>query len=60
MRDDGNLRDQGSFPVTRWSLIVAARSAEPEERQRALEILTATYWRPVYKYIRLRWKKDHE
>ncbi|MGA9797417.1 MAG: sigma-70 family RNA polymerase sigma factor [Terriglobales bacterium] len=60
MRDDGNLRGEGSFPVTRWSLIVAARSAEPEERQRALELLTAAYWKPVYKYIRLRWKKDHE
>ena len=60
MRDDGNLRGQGTFPATRWSLIVAARSAEPEERQRALEILIAAYWKPVYKYIRLRWDKDNE
>jgi RNA polymerase sigma factor (sigma-70 family) len=60
MRDDGNLRGQGQFPVTRWSLIVATRSAEPEERQRALEILVAAYWKPVYKYIRLRWDKDNE
>ena len=60
MRDDGNLRGQGQFPATRWSLIVAARSAEPEERQRALDILIAAYWKPVYKYIRLRWDKDNE
>jgi RNA polymerase sigma factor (sigma-70 family) len=60
MRDDGNLRGQGTFPATRWSLVVAARSAEPEERQRALEILVAAYWKPVYKYIRLRWDKDNE
>jgi RNA polymerase sigma factor (sigma-70 family) len=60
MRDDGNLRGQGTFPATRWSLIVAARSAEPEERQRALEVLIAAYWKPVYKYIRLRWDKDNE
>ena len=39
---------------------MAARSAEPEERQRALEILIAAYWKPVYKYIRLRWDKDNE
>ena len=58
--DDGNLRGQGNFPATRWSLIVAARSAEPEERQRALEILVAAYWKPVYKYVRLRWNKDNE
>lgn len=60
MRDNGNLRGQGTFPATRWSLIVAARSAEPEKRQRALEILIAAYWKPVYKYIRLRWDKDSE
>ena len=57
MRDNGDLRGQGQFPATRWSLIVAARSAVPEERQRALEVLTAAYWKPVYKYIRLRWNR---
>ena len=60
MRDDSNLRGDGNFPATRWSLIVAARSAEPGERRRALEILVAAYWKPVYKYIRLRWDKDVE
>jgi len=60
MPDEVNLRGQGSFPATRWSLIAAARSAEPEARQRALEILVAAYWKPVYKYIRLRWDKDNE
>ena len=60
MRDDENLRGQDSFPLTRWSLILAARSAEPAARQRALAILTAAYWKPVYKYIRLRWDKDNE
>jgi RNA polymerase sigma factor (sigma-70 family) len=60
MRDDVNLRDQGNFPATRWSLIAAARSAEPEARQRALEVLVTAYWKPVYKYVRLRWDKDNE
>jgi DNA-directed RNA polymerase specialized sigma24 family protein len=60
MPDDVNLRGPGSFPATRWSLIAAARSAEPETRQRALEILVAAYWKPVYKYVRLRWDKDNE
>jgi RNA polymerase sigma factor (sigma-70 family) len=60
MRDDSNLRGPGNFPATRWSLIVAARSLRSEERQRALEILVAAYWKPVYKYIRLRWNKDNE
>ena len=60
MPDDVNLRGQGSFPATRWSLIAAARGAEPEARQRALEIMVAAYWKPVYKYVRLRWDKDNE
>ena len=50
----------GAFPSTRWSLIVAARSPESEQRQRALDLLIAAYWKPVYKYIRLRWNKDSE
>jgi RNA polymerase sigma factor (sigma-70 family) len=60
MRDDANLLRQGNFPPTRWSLIEAARSAASEERRRALDVLTAAYWKPVYKYIRLRWQKDNE
>jgi RNA polymerase sigma factor (sigma-70 family) len=60
MQDDGNVRGPGNFPATRWSVLVAARSAQPEERQRALEVLIAAYWKPVYKYIRLRWDKDNE
>ncbi|MGH9551746.1 MAG: RNA polymerase sigma factor [Terriglobales bacterium] len=60
MRDDVNLGGQSNFPATRWSLIAAARGAEPEARQRALEVLAAAYWKPVYKYIRLRWDRDNE
>jgi RNA polymerase sigma factor (sigma-70 family) len=44
----------GRFPATRWSVIEAARSHEPAEREKALETLFAAYWRPVYKYVRLR------
>jgi RNA polymerase sigma factor (sigma-70 family) len=60
MRDDANNAGRGDFPPTRWSVILGARSAEPEERRRALEILIAAYWKPVYKYVRLRWRKDNE
>ena len=45
------------FPPTRWSVIDAARSADPSERARALDTLCAAYWKPVYKYIRLRWNR---
>ena len=48
------------FPATRWSVIEAVRSGEPEEQARALDTLCAAYWRPVYKYVRLRWNRPAE
>jgi RNA polymerase sigma-70 factor (ECF subfamily) len=50
----------GGFPATRWSAIEAATSADPAERQRALDRFSAIYWKPVYKYIRARWRKSGE
>jgi hypothetical protein len=41
-------------------MIVAARSSDPSERGRALETLLTAYWKPVFKYIRLRWQRSHE
>jgi RNA polymerase sigma factor (sigma-70 family) len=49
---------RGDFPATRWSAIVAARSGDPAERARALDALLAAYWRPIYKYVRVRWGKS--
>jgi RNA polymerase sigma factor (sigma-70 family) len=45
------------FPPTRRSVIEAVRSIDAEERDRALEALCAAYWKPIYKYIRLRWNR---
>jgi len=59
MWDDSNFSGS-EFPLTRWSVVVAARSAEPDQRQRALEVLIAAYWKPVYKYIRLHWRRENE
>ena len=52
----GNSR----FPATEWSAVVAAASADPIERTRALDTLIAAYWKPVYKYIRIKWHKSNE
>ncbi|HEX4489363.1 MAG TPA: sigma-70 family RNA polymerase sigma factor [Terriglobales bacterium] len=46
------------FPVTRISVIERIRSADDAERARAISTLCEAYWRPVYKYIRLRWQRD--
>jgi RNA polymerase sigma factor (sigma-70 family) len=41
-------------------VIAAAHSPDPQERGRALDAITAAYWRPVYKYVRLRWRQERE
>ena len=46
------------FPLTRHSVVTAAQSSDPEDRMRALDAITAAYWRPVYKYVRLRWQAE--
>jgi RNA polymerase sigma factor (sigma-70 family) len=48
------------FPVTRWSVIDAVKSADAVEQARALDTLFAAYWKPIYKYIRLRWNRPAE
>lgn len=49
-----------AFPLTRHSVVMAAQSRDPEERERALEAVTGAYWRPVYKYVRMRWRMERE
>jgi RNA polymerase sigma factor (sigma-70 family) len=50
----------GRFPATHWSAVLAARSDDPAERSRALEAIAAAYWKPIYKYVRIRWNKSNE
>jgi RNA polymerase sigma factor (sigma-70 family) len=49
-----------AFPATRHSILAAARSADADERRRAFDVLVASYWKPVYKYLRLRWRASPE
>ena len=60
MPNDLPTQAADKFPLTRWSVIEAARSDDPGERDRALEALFAAYWKPIYKYIRLRWNRPAE
>ena len=48
------------FPATRHSAVQALRSDDAETRRRALDAIIEGYWRPVYKYLRLRWNKGPE
>jgi RNA polymerase sigma factor (sigma-70 family) len=45
------------FPATRRSVIIGIRSEDGAERKRALATLCQAYWKPVYKYVRLRWNR---
>jgi DNA-directed RNA polymerase specialized sigma24 family protein len=57
MSGNQSIQSGDRFPLTRWSVIAAARSSDHAERSRAMDTLCATYWKPVYKYVRLRWNR---
>ena len=48
------------FPPTRISVIESLRDSDLIVRERALNVLAEVYWRPVYSYIRLKWRVDPE
>jgi RNA polymerase sigma factor (sigma-70 family) len=50
----------GGFPATRLSILAAAKSGDRDERQRAFGVLVQSYWKPVYKYLRLRFRASPE
>jgi len=47
----------GRFPSTRHSLLEAAAAGLPKE---ALDRVIALYWKPVYRFIRVKFGKDNE
>jgi RNA polymerase sigma factor (sigma-70 family) len=53
-------RAGSGFPATRESVVVAIGDPDPEVRRCGFEALVAAYWKPVYKYLRLRWRIDPE
>ena len=50
----------GPFPTTRLSVLEAVRSDDAAARSQACERLASAYWKPVYKYLRLRWHASPE
>lgn len=62
-RRDGETEIGGRehrFPRTRHSAIVAARADDPLTRKEAWETISAAYWKPVYAYVRARWKLSND
>lgn len=50
----------GPFPATPASAVLAVSSDDPVTRGRAFQTLVLAYWKPVYKTIRTRWRKDRD
>ena len=44
-----------AFPVTRLSVVERTRSSDAEVRRVALDAIIEAYWKPVYKYLRMKW-----
>jgi RNA polymerase sigma factor (sigma-70 family) len=48
------------FPATRHSVIRAAGSPDAESRRQAYAAIVEAYWKPVYKYARMKWHAPPE
>lgn len=44
-----------SFPATRLSVVERTRSGDADVRRVALDAIIEAYWKPVYKYLRMKW-----
>lgn len=44
-----------SFPATHLSVVERTRSGDEETRRLALATIIEAYWKPVYKYLRVKW-----
>jgi RNA polymerase sigma factor (sigma-70 family) len=49
-----------SFPATRLSVVQRTRSSDEETRRIALATIIDAYWKPVYKYLRVKWSLTPE
>lgn len=45
-----------SFPGTRHSMVSSLGSERPDVRRAAFDALATAYWKPVFKYVRLKWR----
>ncbi len=51
---------ESRFPPTAWSLLSRLRDPRDPRVQEYLNRMIETYWRPVYKFVRIAWKRSNE
>src|ERR1700755_2585925 len=49
-----------AFPATRHSIVAGMRSPRPDDRRSAFDALVTAYWKPGFKYVRLKWRASPE
>lgn len=58
---DTAIKAGGSqFPPTAWSLLSRLRDPKDPRVQEYLNRMIEIYWRPVYKFVRISWKRSNE
>jgi RNA polymerase sigma factor (sigma-70 family) len=61
MDSDTNLGGPAAvFPATCCSLVRDTANPDAAIRKLATETLISAYWKPIYKYIRIKWKQSNE
>ena len=59
-RNSTSARASDRFPVTRQSAICALKSTDQAARAAAYDTVLASYWKPTYKFVRLKWRVSRE
>ncbi len=58
---DTKIQEGGShFPQTAWSILSRLRDPSDPKVQEYLNRIVELYWRPIYKFVRISWKRSNE
>jgi RNA polymerase sigma factor (sigma-70 family) len=55
-----SMKGTGTFPNTRWSVVLATRGRSSTESAAALEAICRAYWYPLYAYVRRHGHSAHD
>jgi RNA polymerase sigma factor (sigma-70 family) len=59
-KDTAIRAGESRFPPTAWSILSRLRDPRDPRVQEYLNRMIEMYWRPIYKYVRIAWKRSNE
>ena len=59
-KDTAIQAGESHFPQTAWSLLSRLRDPKDPRVQEYLNRMISVYWRPIYKFVRIAWKRSNE